>query len=187
MSDQLGRRDFLRAAAASGAAASLALAVPPSPQNLVEMLRGMRRTRHFEQRLTGRELTYVSFNSPYLDYSLSRYRHLRREIGLDGYWQDSFQALGQLHFASPKSSRPTATTPGSATRWPGVSSSRRSRIPRRRSVSCGTASRATKQSSMPTRTLRGPSAGSTRSATSRRAGLPPSHPEDSTRSPNTPT
>ena len=58
MSDQFGRRDFLRAAAASGAAASLALAVPPSPKNLVEMLRLMRRIRHFEQRLTGLYKTY---------------------------------------------------------------------------------------------------------------------------------
>ena len=53
MSDQFGRRDFLRAAAATGAAATLAMAAPPSPKNLVEMLRLMRRIRHFEQRLTG--------------------------------------------------------------------------------------------------------------------------------------
>jgi pyruvate dehydrogenase E1 component alpha subunit len=52
MSGQLGRRDFLGVAAAGGAAASLALAAPPSPKKLVEMLRLMRRIRHFEERLT---------------------------------------------------------------------------------------------------------------------------------------
>lgn len=54
MSDQLGRRDFLRAAAVTGAAASLALGAPPAAvKNLVEMLRLMRKIRHFEERLTG--------------------------------------------------------------------------------------------------------------------------------------
>ena len=53
--------------------------------------------------LPGRELTYLSLNSGYADYSLARYRHMRREIGLDGFWQDSFHALGQLHFLNPKS------------------------------------------------------------------------------------
>jgi TPP-dependent pyruvate/acetoin dehydrogenase alpha subunit len=53
MSGQLGRRDFLQVAAAGGAAASLGLAAPPAPKNLIEMLRLMRRIRHFEERLTG--------------------------------------------------------------------------------------------------------------------------------------
>lgn len=53
MSNQLGRRDFLRAAAVTGATASLALAMPPSPKHLVELLRFMRKIRHFEERLTG--------------------------------------------------------------------------------------------------------------------------------------
>lgn len=49
MSDVLGRRQFLQVA--GGAAASLAL--PPSTKSLVDMLRSMRRIRHFEERLTG--------------------------------------------------------------------------------------------------------------------------------------
>ncbi|MDY0166157.1 MAG: thiamine pyrophosphate-dependent enzyme [Thermoguttaceae bacterium] len=55
MSHQFGRRDFLRAAAVTGAAASLALAAAPPPpvRNLVEMLRLMRKIRHFEEVLTG--------------------------------------------------------------------------------------------------------------------------------------
>jgi pyruvate dehydrogenase E1 component alpha subunit len=53
MSGQLGRRDFLQVAAAGGAAASLGLAAPPAPKNLIQMLRTMRRIRHFEERLTG--------------------------------------------------------------------------------------------------------------------------------------
>lgn len=55
MKSQLGRRDFLRAAAATGAAASLAMAAAPpvAAKNLVEMLRLMRRIRHFEEGLTG--------------------------------------------------------------------------------------------------------------------------------------
>jgi pyruvate dehydrogenase E1 component alpha subunit len=59
MSDQLGRRDFLRVAV-GGVAASVAVAaagtppsVPPSSKQLVEMLRAMRRIRHFEERLPG--------------------------------------------------------------------------------------------------------------------------------------
>lgn len=47
-------------------------------------------------------LTYVSLASGYLDYSLERYRRLRNTIGLDGFWQDSFQAVGQLHYENPK-------------------------------------------------------------------------------------
>ena len=53
MSGQLGRRDFLGVAAAGGAAASLALTASPSAKKLLEMLRLMRRIRHFEERLTG--------------------------------------------------------------------------------------------------------------------------------------
>lgn len=51
--------------------------------------------------LPGHELTYVNLRSGYYDYSLRRYRHMRREVGLDGLWQDSFHALGQLHYESP--------------------------------------------------------------------------------------
>lgn len=52
MNSRVGRRDFLCAAAVTGAAASLAFAAPPA-KKLVEMLRLMRRIRHFEERLTG--------------------------------------------------------------------------------------------------------------------------------------
>ena len=55
MSDQLGRRDFLRIAG-GGVAASVMMAAaaePPPPKKLLEMLRLMRRIRHFEERLTG--------------------------------------------------------------------------------------------------------------------------------------
>jgi pyruvate dehydrogenase E1 component alpha subunit len=53
VSNQLGRREFLQAAAVTSAAASLGLASPPPAKNLVEMLRLMRKIRHFEERLTG--------------------------------------------------------------------------------------------------------------------------------------
>jgi len=52
MSDPLGRREFLQVAAA-GAAASLVPPSPPSAKQLIEMLRRMRKIRHFEERLTG--------------------------------------------------------------------------------------------------------------------------------------
>jgi acetoin:2,6-dichlorophenolindophenol oxidoreductase subunit alpha len=54
MSEQIGRRDFLRAAAVTGTVASLALAAaPPAAKKLVDMSRLMRRIRHFEEALTG--------------------------------------------------------------------------------------------------------------------------------------
>lgn len=49
----------------------------------------------------GHELTYVNLRSGYYDYSVRRYRHMHRELGLDGLWQDSFHALRQLHYEAP--------------------------------------------------------------------------------------
>jgi hypothetical protein len=50
---------------------------------------------------SGHELTHVSLASDYLDYSLRRYRHFHESIGLDGFWQDSFQAAGKLTYSNP--------------------------------------------------------------------------------------
>lgn len=51
----------------------------------------------------GKALTYVSLRSGYMEYSLARYRHFREAIGLNGFWQDSFHAIEQLHYTSPQS------------------------------------------------------------------------------------
>ena len=49
----------------------------------------------------GRELVHVALSGGYLAYSLDRYRALRTTVGLDGFWQDSWQAAGRLHYTSP--------------------------------------------------------------------------------------
>ena len=54
MNNQLGRRDFLRIAGGGAAVSMIAAAAePPSSKQLIEMLRTMRRIRHFEERLSG--------------------------------------------------------------------------------------------------------------------------------------